>query len=102
MKKILFTFIVTLFLPVAVSAHPGIQDKEGCHVCTKNCDAWSVKWNVKHCHGGRKNAPRPFQTIESGHSVKQSQTNSKLPGWEYGIEIKNIGFDRPVSSKPGY
>ena len=101
MKKLLFTFLVTLFLPVAVLAHPGKQDKKGCHVCTKNCEAWSVDWNVKHCHRGKKDAPLPFQIIESGNGVKQSQRRSSLPGGEYGIEIKNIRFDRPVSSKPG-
>jgi hypothetical protein len=89
-----------MIFPALVLAHPGPQDKKGCHVCRKNCDAWSVPWNIKHCHGGRNEVPSPFSK-SSSYGKNQPQANPKLPGWEYGLKIKKIGVDRPVNSIKG-
>jgi hypothetical protein len=99
-KKIIMVCFSIMIFPTLIFAHPGPQDKKGCHVCRKNCDAWSVAWNVKHCHGGRKEAPSQFSTSQP-YEVKPISSNPKLPGWEYGLKIKKIGVDRSINSEQG-
>ena len=94
-KKILIACLAITIFPALVSAHPGKQDSQGCHVCRKNCDAWSVPWNVKHCHGDREDAPVPFKLMSPAKGGGQFPADLKSPGWEYGMHIKNIRADRP-------
>jgi hypothetical protein len=97
-KKIIILCFSIVIFPALALAHPGPQDKKGCHVCKKNCDAWSVPWNVKHCHGGRKEVPSRLSRPQA-YGVKPIQSKTKLPGWEYGLNIKKIGVDRSVNSE---
>ena len=84
-KKIFLICLAALIFPALASAHPGKQDEQGCHVCKKNCDAWSVPWNVKHCHGGETDAPSQFMGHVDG--IVHYPAEQKTPGWEYGMHI---------------
>ncbi len=54
MKKLKISVIgVSLLVPFLVQAHPGLVDKNGCHVCTRACeDRYHVKEGAYHCHVG--------------------------------------------------
>lgn len=44
---------ISLLLPIFVEAHPGMVDKNGCHVCTNSCEnRYHMKKGEYHCHLG--------------------------------------------------
>ncbi len=43
-----------LLKPLAISAHPGRTDSNGCHTCWTNCDKWGLSYGEYHCHNGGK------------------------------------------------
>lgn len=51
--RIFITLIVFNFLPLAVSAHPGRTDANGCHTCHTNCPKWGLGDEEYHCHNAK-------------------------------------------------
>ena len=100
MKKMFVVCLAALIFPALALAHPGKQDAKGCHICRKNCDAWSVPWNVKHCHGGRKDAPVPFKRIRLDGDETPIPADEKFPGWEYGMRVKQVHSHHPHNLTP--
>ncbi len=61
-------FILMLFLPMSVFAHPGRTDAKGCHVCRKNCSSWGLANGEYHCH----NKPTTAETKRARTESRQS------------------------------
>ena len=99
MTRVLLVCLAALIFPALASAHPGAEDSQGCHVCRKNCDAWSVPWNVKHCHAGKSEALAPFKLMSRANGDGQIPADLKRPGWEYGLPMKKISADRRLPSE---
>ena len=100
MRKIFFLSLTILLIPAFVWAHPGPTDENDCHFCRKNCDVWSVPWNVKHCHGGKVENPVPLKFLDEIRKPAQTPIEEKTTGWEYGMEIKKISAEGPVKTAP--
>lgn len=49
MKKVLITLILLMLSIQTVLAHPGREDKEGCHTCRTNCEDYGLQYGEYHC-----------------------------------------------------
>lgn len=78
MKKILIILIWLLFLfvPTLVLAHPGRTDAYGCHTCRTNCSKWGLATGQYHCHGGSSKSSSSNNSNNSSKSSISSKSNN--------------------------
>lgn len=87
---------------VAVTAqgHPGGRDKDGCHVCRKNCERFELKAGEKHCHGGAKGGQADGAVFEFAwvDKVLDGDTLKVRVGGEK-LTVRVLGIDCPESKR---
>lgn len=67
-------------------AHPGITDKDGCHVCKDHCKGWGLYDGEFHCHQPNIYGERYFQeTLTKERLICHAIQNKKI------LKFKKIG-----------
>ena len=104
MSKVLTCLLITIcFLGnQAALAHPGKVDKDGCHVCKKDCEKYGYKEGYWHCYSKKEDRKSTVFSSRDTYveKVTDGDTNkvSLLPNGEK-ITVRILGIDCPESHK---
>ena len=100
MKKIIditvVIFLLIIFTPSIVFAHPGRTDSSGGHTCRTNCPYWGLNYGQYHYHNAPAPAPKPVpvptQTPDPTPFPKQEIQLTPIITYEYEYESQKIPF----------
>jgi len=84
--KRIFLFLILLFAPVVVFAHPGRTDSYGCHTCRTNCPNWGLSYGEYHCHRS-KGLIQPAEPIKSHQDKNGAGYTTPAPEYKQPIKI---------------
>ena len=77
---LLGVFIICIFMPIDVLAHPGGLNGNGCHYCRTNCAKWGLEQNEYHCHSGNTYSNSKGQTFnKDGVKIGDPVINNPEP-----------------------
>lgn len=77
---LLDVFIICIFMPIDVLAHPGGLNSNGCHYCRTNCAKWGLEQNEYHCHSGNTYSNSKGQTFnKDGVKIGDPVINNPEP-----------------------